>query len=108
MKRYSLIAFIILVFVLILSCGINLKKLEATVQVKNQNVNGYSLNVTLNGESKIIANNAVEEWIIAWEGGSNDPKAVDISATYVEFGGTYTVSFEVFDGDAKSVIITDF
>ncbi len=95
-------------FGLTFSCGINLKSLEATVQVKNQNVNGYSLNTTVNGDSKIIANNAVAEWIIEWEGGSNDPKAVAINATYVEFGGTYTLSFEVFDGDVKSVVITDF
>jgi len=108
MKRYYITPFIALFLVFTLSCGINLKDLEATVQIKNQNVNGYALNATVNGDSKIIANNSVEEWIIEWEGGPNDPKAVDISATYVEFGGIYALSFEVFDGDKKSVIITDF
>jgi len=108
-------AHIILTFITIttamgffLSCGLLLPDLSATVVIENAG-NGESMVITVNGDSKTVNNTEVETWVISWRGASlADPITVTVTATYVTSGGLYTYTFVVYNGDNKSLIISNF
>jgi hypothetical protein len=104
-KRVVFLLFIIACF--LFSCDFLLQDLSATIEVQNDNVNDYTMVITVNGNSKIVVDGETETWIVFWKGTSGNFEAVNITATYQDHGGLYDIAFNVFNGDYKLVIITD-
>ena len=103
---------IFLLFIIIacflLSCDFLLQDLSATIEVQNDNVYDYTMVITVNGDSKTVNFGEVETWVITWQGASlTVPQTVNVTATYVTTGGLYTYTFVVYNGDNKSLIISN-
>jgi len=99
-----LITFLI---VILLSCGLMLKNLEATINIENGNATKWAMVITVNGESKIVDGGATETWTVSWKGNSADITVVNVIAEYVAQGGIYETSFNIYDDETKLLIIAN-
>lgn len=105
--KKAVFVFLIISTCFLFSCDFILQDLSATIEIQNDNVNDYTMVITVNGNSKIVGDGETETWIVSWKGTSGNFETVNITATYQDHGGLYDITFNVFNGDYKSLLIID-